>query len=76
VGLQALVDTASGFRAWNTAGGGGAALGVLLIDRVTLRDAMAAGVAGVPEPAGWALMIGGFGMAGAALRRRGRGVAA
>ena len=26
--------------------------------------------AGVPEPAAWALMIGGFGMAGAALRRR------
>jgi hypothetical protein len=25
---------------------------------------------GVPEPASWALMIGGFGMAGAALRRR------
>jgi hypothetical protein len=27
--------------------------------------------AGVPEPAAWALMIGGFGMAGAAARRRG-----
>ncbi len=27
-------------------------------------------VAGVPEPAAWALMIGGFGLAGAALRRR------
>ncbi len=25
---------------------------------------------GVPEPATWALMIGGFGLAGAALRRR------
>jgi PEP-CTERM motif len=30
---------------------------------------------GVPEPASWALMIGGFGLAGAALRRR-RGVIA
>ena len=30
---------------------------------------------GVPEPSAWALMIGGFGLAGAALRRR-RGVAA
>jgi PEP-CTERM motif len=29
-----------------------------------------AGVGGVPEPASWALMIGGFGLAGAALRRR------
>ena len=27
-------------------------------------------VGGVPEPATWALMIGGFGLAGAALRRR------
>ncbi len=27
-------------------------------------------VAGVPEPASWALMIGGFGLAGASLRRR------
>jgi hypothetical protein len=32
--------------------------------------------AGVPEPASWALMIGGFGMAGAMLRRRRSGVAA
>ncbi len=31
---------------------------------------------GVPEPASWALMIGGFGMAGAALRRRRTAVAA
>lgn len=71
VGTQALADTGSGFRAWNSAGGGGEALGVLFIDRVTLGDAVAATV-GVPEPAGWALMIGGFGMAGAGLRRRGR----
>lgn len=37
-----------------------------------------AGVAppGVPEPASWALMIGGFGLAGAALRRRRATVAA
>ena len=31
-----------------------------------------AGVAGVPEPASWALMIGGFGMMGATMRRRQR----
>ncbi|HEY0437847.1 MAG TPA: PEPxxWA-CTERM sorting domain-containing protein, partial [Phenylobacterium sp.] len=29
------------------------------------------GGGGVPEPAAWALMLGGFGLAGAALRRRG-----
>jgi PEP-CTERM motif len=32
--------------------------------------------AGVPEPASWALMIGGFGLAGASLRRRRSAVAA
>ena len=32
--------------------------------------------AGVPEPASWALMIAGFGLAGAALRRRGASAAA
>jgi hypothetical protein len=31
------------------------------------------GLATAPEPATWALMIGGFGIAGASLRRRGRG---
>ena len=31
---------------------------------------------GVPEPAGWALMLGGFGLMGGALRRRRAGLAA
>lgn len=35
-------------------------------------DLIAGTVAGVPEPANWALMIGGFGMIGGALRRRPR----
>jgi hypothetical protein len=35
-----------------------------------LQNTMEPGVAGVPEPASWALMICGFGMAGVALRRR------
>jgi hypothetical protein len=34
------------------------------------------GTAGVPEPASWALMISGFGLAGASLRRRRGAVAA
>lgn len=35
-----------------------------------------AGNAGVPEPASWALMLAGFGLVGAAMRRRETGVAA
>ena len=37
------------------------------INQVSLTDTIAAGV---PEPGSWAFMIGGFGFAGAALRRR------
>ncbi len=33
-------------------------------------EAVFAPVSGVPEPAAWALMLGGFGIAGSALRRR------
>lgn len=33
-----------------------------------------AGNAGVPEPASWALMLAGFGLVGASMRRRGTGV--
>jgi len=33
-------------------------------------------VASVPEPASWALMIGGFGMVGATMRRRRQTMAA
>lgn len=44
----------------------------LLFDNVAVA---AAPVTGVPEPAGWTLLLAGFGLAGAALRRR-RSVAA
>lgn len=38
------------------------------LDDIALQGPSLAG--GVPEPASWALMIGGFGLAGAAIRRR------
>lgn len=41
--------------------------GYALLDEVSVT-----GAAAVPEPTTWALMIGGFGLAGAALRRRQR----
>jgi hypothetical protein len=40
---------------------------VLPVSRATGADQL---VASVPEPAAWALMIGGFALAGVALRRR------
>ena len=39
-------------------------------------DACATNTGGVPEPASWALMLGGFGLAGAAIRTRRRQVSA
>ena len=39
-------------------------------DDACFRKFYGGGPAAVPEPASWALMIGGFGLAGAALRRR------
>ncbi len=47
-------------------GGGGPSGGRI---EFTASDVTAA-VAGVPEPASWALMLGGFGFAGVAMRRR------
>jgi hypothetical protein len=45
--------------------------GFLLVDEV-----MSGSAGGVPEPATWALMLGGFGLAGVALRRRSVALAA
>jgi len=42
---------------------------------VRLGDQDVAALAAVPEPASWAMMVGGFGLAGAVVRRRGRTVA-
>jgi len=52
----------------------GGAADFIAFDDITLGSATAGG--GVPEPATWALMIGGFGLAGATLRRRRSAVAA
>lgn len=46
-----------------------------LVGTLTITDAANA-PGGVPEPASWALMVAGFGAAGAALRRRPKAIAA
>ncbi len=42
--------------------------GIFRLDAVSVN--LISGAGAVPEPAAWAMMIGGFGLAGAALRRR------
>ena len=61
--------TSVSFRSNGTDGGNATVFGT---DNWTIYSAA---VAAVPEPASWALLIGGFGAVGAARRRRGRGVA-
>lgn len=52
------------YRSFGTSGGGGSVTGSIVFP--------AGATAAVPEPASWALMVGGFGLAGGALRRRSR----
>ena len=58
---RSLADTVGQYRAIPQTGDGNDYAG-------NFRFTSAVG--GVPEPASWALMLGGFGMAGAAIRRR------
>jgi len=51
-------------------GGGGFGYNILGANGITFTAEAETGTEGVPEPATWGLMIGGFGMAGAAMRRR------
>lgn len=64
IGILDITPLGSAFQYQGGSGGGGG--GSM---RTTFLLHAAAG--GVPEPASWALMIAGFGLAGAALRRRG-----
>lgn len=65
-------DTQSTLFFTNTAG---ITHGGVYLDNVGV-EYLSGGVAGVPEPGTWALMISGFALAGAALRRRQRPVTA
>lgn len=56
----------------NTAGGPN---GGMYLDNIAIYDPSEVVSGAVPEPATWALMISGFGLAGATLRRRARVVA-
>jgi hypothetical protein len=51
--------------------GGGSGLSVLLNDEALSGDLLSTtAMAAVPEPASWAMLVGGFGLVGAAMRRR------
>src|SRR5205085_10216715 len=66
--VTSLLDTSKTLVGWGIYG---CSCGSDEASTTFLDDALInAGRAGVPEPATWALMIGGFGLAGAALRRR------
>jgi hypothetical protein len=45
--------------------------GIYTLDGLTTRGTFTLTIAAIPEPASWALMIGGFALAGSTLRRRG-----
>ncbi|WP_294391919.1 PA14 domain-containing protein [uncultured Sphingomonas sp.] len=65
----ALAAGSHSFRLVHFDNGGGTGLSVLL-NGEGLGGSFLSTEGAVPEPASWALMVGGFGMAGAALRRR------
>jgi hypothetical protein len=60
-------DTFTEVRLWNQADSG-APLDYLVLDDIVIGGAAAV----VPEPSTWAMMLGGFGLAGAAARRSSR----
>jgi len=69
--VQQLVSGSAGakFFGWN--GGGVSSFTVSTNDTdFAFGDFYYAGVAGVPEPAAWGMLIAGFALAGAAVRRR------
>jgi hypothetical protein len=59
-------------------GGGGSEQGgkVALISNLVVNSGSILGAAAVPEPGSWMLMVGGFGLCGAALRRQQKAAAA
>jgi hypothetical protein len=71
--LTAYVPTSGSVRVRFTGDSASVARGAPGLDNVSLA---ATPVGGVPEPGTWALMIAGFGLAGGALRRTRRAVAA
>ena len=77
--LHIPLDNIEGISLGENLPGGGRRL-ILVSDNnfspTQFTQFLAFDVAGVPEPASWALMIAGFGLTGAALRRRGRVAAA
>jgi hypothetical protein len=75
-GLVFTLDDGNAVNLWSNGDfGGGAVYGAAVMNRTDILDYTEEPVAltpAVPEPATWALMIAGFGLIGAAMRRRQR----
>ena len=69
--IEGLYERETFFSAFAEGGSAGGGVSGLTASVTVTYDYLEAGMA-VPEPASWALMIGGFGLTGGALRRRGR----
>lgn len=69
-GAYTLPGVYTHYSVWSATGIGGFSMSGFAEGNISIDNVLASTGGAVPEPASWAMMIGGFGFAGAALRRR------